>query len=794
MSHPEIQAEQAHIDRAYALLESSRQRATRLREMVEVGRGGTRQARFERDVIEDAVAGRLSQLELGSSSLVFGRIDRESKTNTVTSNTAKTSADAPSPDATGPSETFYIGRLAVADERQEPVVVDWRAPIAEPFFRATGGNPLGLLRRRHFVCRGRVLSDLEDEIFDLDALDASSNGGNGRPLIAHGALYAALEQRRDGQLRQVVATIQAEQDEIIRSSRKGILVCQGGPGTGKTIVALHRAAYLLYTHRFPLAGQGVLVVGPNRLFLRYVERVLPSLGEAGVHLFVLADLFNEIFPDVRIRLADTPDVARIKGDVAMSQVIAHAIRDRQRPLRSDVRLEFGLGYVTLAANSSRAIVAEARRRFRHHNAGRAYVEKAVYAAMSASHRRRPDPSKLRERFSRHPEVMAALERMWPLLTPAQLLRDLYGSRALLRSAAAGVLTDAEWGLLHRPRGDTEDDYEWSDADVPLLDEAYSVLGPRSRSRRRRSDTEMRTYGHIVVDECQDQPPMALRMIARRSLNGSMTLVGDIAQATSAHAPSSWQEILAHLPAGPLEPRLSELTLSYRIPQPSLELANQVLAAAAPGLAPPAAVRIEGSPPRFVTAHAGAEAEPSGEAVARAARERSEQEREEMVATNGPDVERSLLAQAVLETVTTESEALDGGNMLVVSPLQHMDEIAALLKDAGVDFGRATAASRNATGALHPHVTLAPVRLCKGLETDGVVVVEPAAMIGEEPQGLRALYVALTRATKRVAVVSSRPLPEPLRSVAASRGAESCNTGRTAAHADAVEVSSGDVHG
>ena len=721
MSHPEIEAEQAHIDRAYALLESSRARATRLREMVEVGRGGTRQARFERDAIEDAVAGRLSQLELGSSSLVFGRIDRE----------------APAAD----SETFYIGRLAVADQRQEPVVVDWRAPVAEPFFRATGGDPLGLLRRRHFICRGRVLADLEDEVFDLDALggNGAAGDGNGPRLQGHGALYAALEQRRDGQLRQVVATIQAEQDEIIRSPRKGILVCQGGPGTGKTIVALHRAAYLLYTYRFPLAGQGVLVVGPNRLFLRYVERVLPSLGEAGVHLFVLADLFNELFPDVRIRLADTPDVSRIKGDVRMAHVVMNAVRDRQRRLRGDLRLEFGLGYVTLTAATSRAIVAEARRRFRHHNAGRAFVEQQVYAAMSASHRRRPDPSKLRERFARHPEVMAAFERMWPLLTPAQLLRDLFGSRALLRSSAAGVLDEAEWAPLHRPRGDSEADYEWSDADVALLDEAYSLLGPRSRSRSRRGDTEVRTYGHIVVDECQDQPPMALRMIARRSLNGSMTIVGDIAQATSAHAPSSWHEILTHLPTGPAAPRLSELTLSYRIPQPSLELANQVLAAAAPGLAPPAAVRIDGSPPRFVTASDGTGVGPAG----------------------------SCLAPAVLDTVVSEAAALDGGSMLVVSPVQYMDDIAELLAAAGVDFGRATAASRNATGALHPRVTLAPVRLCKGLETDGVVVVEPAAMVDEEPQGLRALYVALTRATKRVAVVSSRPLPEPLRCAAAS---------------------------
>ena len=225
--------------------------------MVEVGRGGTTQARYERDVIEGSVQNRLGQLQLGSASLIFGRIDLDS------------------------DDRFHIGRLAVADERQEPVVVDWRAPIAEPFYRATGRDPMGLIRRRHFVSRGRELLDIEDELFDLDQLDDGFQG--------HGALLAALDQNRDGQLRDIVATIQGEQDEIIRDSLKGMLIVQGGPGTGKTVVALHRAAYLLYTHRFPLEGQGVLVVGPNRLFLRYIEQVLPSLGEAGVYLTVLAD-------------------------------------------------------------------------------------------------------------------------------------------------------------------------------------------------------------------------------------------------------------------------------------------------------------------------------------------------------------------------------------------------------------------------------------------------------------------------------------------------------------------------
>ena len=300
MTHPEIAAEQAHIDRAHLLLDQARDRARKLRGMVEVGRGGTTQARYERDVIEGSVQNRLGQLQLGSASLIFGRIDLESR------------------------DRFHIGRLAVADERQEPVVVDWRAPIAEPFYRATGRDPMGLVRRRHFASRGRELLDLEDELFDLDLLDEGFQG--------HGALLAALDQNRDGQLRDIVATIQGEQDEIIRDPLKGMLIVQGGPGTGKTVVALHRAAYLLYTYRFPLQGQGVLVVGPNRLFLRYIEQVLPSLGEAGVYLTVLADLFSDIFTDTRVTLPDPSDSAAVKGNERMISVIAAAIRDRERPL------------------------------------------------------------------------------------------------------------------------------------------------------------------------------------------------------------------------------------------------------------------------------------------------------------------------------------------------------------------------------------------------------------------------------------------------------------------------------
>ena len=700
MAHPEIAAEQAHIDRAHLLLDRARDRARKLRGMVEVGRGGTTQARYERDVIEGSVQNRLGQLQLGSASLIFGRIDLDS------------------------DDRFHIGRLAVADERQEPVVVDWRAPIAEPFYRATGRDPMGLIRRRHFVSRGRELLDIEDELFDLDQLDDGFQG--------HGALLAALDQNRDGQLRDIVATIQGEQDEIIRDSLKGMLIVQGGPGTGKTVVALHRAAYLLYTHRFPLEGQGVLVVGPNRLFLRYIEQVLPSLGEAGVYLTVLADLLADLFDEVRVTLPDRPQSAAVKGNNDMVALIANAIRDRERPLREDLSIGFGLVRLRITVAESRQIVREARRRYRRHNAARSYVENEFFAALARSHSSEPDPENVQYRLRRDPKISEALERMWPVLTPAQLLRDLFGSKALLASASTGLLSEDKWSTLFRPRGDSVSDYRWSDADVPLLDEAYAGLGPRLDRQRKPRDPEVRTFGHIVIDETQDHTPMALRMIARRSLNGSMTLVGDIAQATAPGAAANWEEVLTHLPSGSNEPRVRELTLSYRIPAPNLELANKVLALAAPDLATPKAVRSVGSPPRIIEVDGGELA----------------------------PIER--LVERSVEIVEEESEALGGGSVAIVAPESVIDLIDAALEARSIDYGRATTASRNVSGPLHPKIALVPVQLVKGLELDGTVVIEPATILAEEPQGLRALFVALTRSTKRLAVVHARSLPEVLR--------------------------------
>jgi DNA helicase IV len=686
--HPELEAEQAYVDHAYTCIEEARAMARRLTSSVEVGRGGTEQARFERESLYDVALSRLTQLDVGDASLVFGRIDH---------------------DFDHGGERFYIGRVGVWDGEQEPVVVDWRAPVAEAFYRATGREPMGLERRRHFATRGRTLLGIEDELFgDLTRLDADEDGN--RPRIqGHGALIAALETARTGRLSDIVATIQGEQDEVIRAPMPGVLVVQGGPGTGKTVVALHRAAYLLYAHRFPLQGQGVLFIGPNRLFLGYIEQVLPALGEAGVETGVLGDLLD----GVRVDKRDTEAVARIKGDLRIAAVIARAVKDRQRPIKRDLRIGFGAQTLWFTVDDSQRIVTEARRRFRTHNGARRYVENEVFTALAVSGRDEIDASDVREKLRDTVEIREALERMWPVLTPAHLLQDLFGSKALLRSANRGRFTDADIERLHRARREDIDDIVWTSSDVSLLDEAREQLGPRPG---RKEQEALRTYGHIVVDEAQDLSPMELRMLNRHSLGGSMTIVGDIAQATGAWAHDSWDEILEHLPDR-RPPRRVELTTGYRIPAPLMTLAARVLTQAAPDLKPPTSVRQDGSPPTIVGA--------------------------------------VDLGATVTDVVRDELAAVGAGAVAVICPNALIDPIAKALTAAGLAFGHAT------RRGLDQQLTLVPVGLVKGLEVDAAVVVEPARIVRDEAQGMRALYVALTRATKRLALVHAEPLPDAL---------------------------------
>ncbi len=698
--HPELEAEQAHLDLAYRRLEEAREEALRLKDTIEVGRGGTNQARWEREVFYENIANRLRELDLGERSLCFGRIDQTEEAG---------------------GGSYHIGRVAVANTNQEPLIVDWRAPVSEAFYRATGVDPRGLVRRRHFTSRGRTVLDLEDELFG-EAAGAKRVVINGREIRGTGALVNALEENRTGRLSDIVGTIQAEQDEIIRAPMPGVLVTQGGPGTGKTVVALHRAAYLLYTHRFPLEGQGVLVVGPNRLFLGYIEQVLPSLGEAGVELAVLADLV----PRARVSGRDRSEAARIKGDLRMVEVVRRAVRDRQRPLTADLVVPMGVRRIRVPASVTETIVSEARRRYRTHNAARKYVVAELFEALAAHHPDGVSADMVEDQVGASSEVKEALMWMWPVLTPAHLLHDLYGSPALIHSAGP-KLSDDERKALYRPwaEGKVVEGLVWTVDDVPVLDEAFERLGPRPK---RKIEDGVRTYGHILVDEAQDLSPMQLRMLTRRSLNGSMTIVGDIAQSTGAWAHAGWDEILEHLPDR-REPRMAELTVGYRIPGPTMDLAARILAYAAPDLSPPTSVRSLGDAPRFVDAST------------------------ETYRVNGSE---DLLMSAVVAEASKEAGEEDVGNVAVICPASLYDAVVDAFDAAGVDIGRAP------RDGLSHQITVVPVNLVKGLEVDVAVVVEPAVILDEELQPARSLYVACTRATRHLVVVHHQSLPAMLR--------------------------------
>ena len=700
--HPELEQEQAYILHAYECLEASRVGALKIRELTSSGPGGTFQARLERNVFDENLVHRLEQLELGNAALVFGRIDRTA-------------------DSGDEVESFHIGRLAVADANREPVVVDWRAPVAEPFYRATGREPMGLLRRRHFVVEGPQLLALEDELFGEGHLGVGQDDGLGgddprQGLRGYSTLLTALGRSRTGQLGDIVATIQAEQDEIIRSPQAGVLVVQGGPGTGKTVVALHRAAYLLYTHRFPLEDQGVLVIGPNRVFLRYIERVLPSLGEAGVQQVILADLI----PEVQFGLRESSNVARVKGNKRIAKVIDKAITDRERPLREDVQLPYGVGFVRLRAEESVQIIKAARRRYHRHNQARRYVENEVWAALAASFRSGADAEDIRDALTGTPEIRAVLERMWPVLTPAQLLHDLFGSKALLKLAANGILPEADYLALYRDRSDSLEEVRWSNADAALLDEARFLLGPRPRKSGKVDETdEIRTFGHIVVDEVQDLTPMQLRMVTRRSLSGSMTVVGDIAQATGPLAPNDWKDVLEHLPSRKT-PRIVGLSVGYRIPAQIMELADKVMHVATPGLRAPRSVR-DGDEVPVITAVESADA----------------------------------LHEAVITRARVLLQQAGGGRTAIICPDDMVDQMSSALEAASVPHGRAQAAG------LDENLSIVPAPLAKGLELDDVIVVEPSAIVADDAQGLRLLYVTLTRSTRSLTVVHRMPLPDAM---------------------------------
>jgi DNA helicase IV len=485
----------------------------------------------------------------------------------------------------------------------------------------------------------------------------------------------------------------------------------------------------------------VLVVGPNPTFLRYIEHVLPSLDETGVELSTV----NGLYGGDRSAAVEDEEVTELKGDVRMARVIAAAVADRQRPLRRTAEIPYGRRVIRITPAVSAQAVAAVKRRPGTHNARRRTLEQILWrhlleqVAPQAGDQPAPDglgepltADDLGRTLRRQPEMAEALDRMWPLLTPEQFLHDLFGARPLIELAAGKLLNPAERELLFRPRGPAGAAVAWTDADVPLLDEAHSLLGTRRRPGPDGTDT-VRTFGHVVVDEAQDLSPMQLRMVARRSLSGSMTVVGDIAQATGSWVPASWAQVVDHLPAR-RGWRLVELTVNYRTPAEIMDVATRVLEHVAPGMRPAESVRASGAPPRILTATRADGMLPR-------------------------DAMMALTADAVRSELGDLSAFGPSGTVAVIVPPSLFNPVAQALDSSHLPYGYV------GRGALDETVTLLTIEDAKGLEFDSVTVVEPARIVKETAQGLRALYVAFTRATQRLVIVHSEALPAPLAGVA-----------------------------
>ncbi|SOX53408.1 DUF2075 domain-containing protein, partial [Mycobacterium ahvazicum] len=714
----ELRSEQDYVTGLYARLDAERARA---KENFRAALLGDGESLSDRDAEVRAVAREVKRLDVADYGLCFGRLDAIS------------------------GERSYIGRIGLfdADNEYHPLLLDWRAPAARAFYVATAATPEGMHRRRQFHTRGRSIDDFTDEVFGRPGADAQGDG----------ALLAAINAPRGEGMRDIVATIQAEQDEIIRLDHPGVLVIEGGPGTGKTVVALHRVAYLLYTQRERIERHGVLVVGPNPAFLRHVDRVLPSLGESSVVFMTPGDLV----PGMRVTAEDTPECAAFKGSLKILDVLAAAVADRQRlPERP---LEIELADVTMRIDAEIGGWArdEARGSGQPHNQARAvFIDILTWALTERAIARigrgwltREDRSAweqlrsdLLAELADNEQFAAALDRLWPILTPRELLASLYLSPERLHAVGAPQ-------SLLRVDGEA-----WTVSDVPLLDELVDLLGrdkaaeaaeanakrernyeaeyaagvldlmiaredlmddedqlmardvihaealadrfierdTRELAERAAADRDW-TYRHVVVDEAQELSEMDWRVLMRRCPGRSFTVVGDLAQRRSAAGATSWQAMLQPYVPGRWDYR--SLTVNYRTPEEIMTVAAALLEEFAPGVQPPESVRACGARPwsRQVT-----------------------------------DDE---LPGAIEEFVRDEA-GRDGTSVVIGPP--------------GVP------------GTV-------PVSQTKGLEFDAVLVVDPQRILADGPRGASELYVALTRATQRLGVLHREPLPEALSGLA-----------------------------
>ncbi|HEX7134082.1 MAG TPA: AAA family ATPase, partial [Iamia sp.] len=659
-AHPDLPVERAHVAGAYAHLAAM---AATTRRVADAARRAGDDGEVDSTIAAAHLDHRLRHLDPDVPGLVFGRIDDEA------------------------GARWHVGRRHVEDPSGDAVVVDWRAPVSIPFYRATPVDPLDLARRRRFLVEGKEVLDLFDEVFDDPDL-----AGEIRAAGIPDPLLAELERSRTGAMRDIVATIAAEQDEVIRADLDTCLVVQGGPGTGKTAVGLHRAAFLLYEHRDRLDRDGVLVVGPNPVFLRYISQVLPSLGEAAARQSTIERLVAGAV-DQHVRAVDTPARAALLGDARMAAVVEAAVTGQRRAPGDDLVVGTPWGRITLAADAVAAVLDEVAGRGVPWSVGRGAVRTRLVAlAVETYLARHPDveggPPELEAAVRTSSDLRTALAKLWPSASAPTLVRRLLTSRAALRRAAAGILDADEQALVLRAAAPKLDDERWTVAEAVLVDEAVH-----------RIDGVPRTYGHLVADEAQDLSAMALRALARRCPSASMTILGDLAQATEPGATSSWDEALRHL-GSPATARREDLTVGYRVPAAAMELADRLLPRVAPGLAATVSVRIGGRAPRI-------------EAVA----------------------EPDDLAGAAVAAVQDLAGAWASVGVVVPGPSRRA-ALAGALVAAGVDAG---VGLRAVTGA--PVSVVSPAE-AKGLEFDGVVVLEPAEVVGAaatRPAGLRLLY-------------------------------------------------------
>lgn len=732
----EIAREQSYADRLYRRLDELMVQVEQNLDQIQASQhASTHQNRSERDSFMALYEDRLALLRSVSRSVVFGRLDMDD------------------------AARHYIGRIGLFTPEREQLLVDWRAPAAAAFYRATSNERQSVRLRRHMINRGRTVIGLEDDVLDQSVLDDPDHDV---VLQGEGALLAAVSGKRTGRMGDIVATIQAEQDRIIRSENRGVMVVQGGPGTGKTAVALHRAAYLLYTHRRRLEHTGVLIMAPTPGFLRYIERVLPSLGESGVVMLTP----GELFPGIQTFLHDEDPVARIKGDLGMAELLGRAVRLRQVVPRQDIHLRIDGTPVTLSRNAIRSARREARATHKPHNSARAVFVRAALDRLVDSYEKelkrqghtvipedRPD---LIADLRNDPEVKRHLNLAWLPYTPQGFLRILLSRPERLREAAPRSLAD-RIGLLVRPK-----DAPWTVEDIPLLDEVAELLGEdaapaeakaRDDAERRRADVEYArrvienidtsgiiraedladqvshirdgrtlaerasaerswTYGHVVVDEAQEHSAMSWRSLMRRAPTKSFTVVGDVAQTSSAGGTDSWADALSPYIQDRLQ--VEHLTVNYRTPARIMDRAVAMAQAHDLPVTPVSSVR-EGDRGPLIERTTDAELAPrTAAAVARVHAERLGRIAVIAVQERVSGLAAALRAQDGLPTIGEGSSGVD-------------DEIAVMTaQDA------------------------------KGLEFDAVVLVEPAEVLSAHGAG--DLYVAMSRSTQHLGIVHAEELP------------------------------------